>query len=161
VRRLGRVIQFAGKVGVFGFRVLIDAAQPPFELAQVSRQLAEIGNKSIVLIVVSGFALEAVMTLHTRNTLVTFGDAAMKPAVQAVSFLVEKEWCEAPQSPTHVDFNILSLACTPLHELLFGPVPVINVDTRSIPLGDVPTSIEYRNFLVQHPATGTIGSSHS
>lgn len=89
MRWLARIFEFVGKVGVFGVRVLIDAVKPPFELAQISRQLAEVGNKSIVLIVVSGFALGAVMTLHTRNTLVTFGAAAMIPAVQAVSFFVE------------------------------------------------------------------------
>jgi len=85
----GRVIEFVGRVGVFAGRVLIDAMHPPFEFDQVSRQLAEVGNKSIALIVISGFALGAVMTLHTRNTLVTFGAAAMIPAVQAVSFFVE------------------------------------------------------------------------
>jgi phospholipid/cholesterol/gamma-HCH transport system permease protein len=89
VRWIGRVFEFAGKVGIFGVRVLIDAVHPPFEFAQVSRQLAEVGNKSIVLVVVSGFALGAVMTLHTRSTLATFGAAAMIPAVQAVSFFVE------------------------------------------------------------------------
>jgi phospholipid/cholesterol/gamma-HCH transport system permease protein len=89
VRWLGRVFEFVGKVGVFAARVLIDSVQPPFELIQVSRQLAEVGNRSIALIAVSGFALGAVMTLHTRNTLVTFGAAAMIPAVQAVSFFVE------------------------------------------------------------------------
>lgn len=117
MRWLGRVIQFVGNVGVFGFRGLIDAVQPPFEHSQVLRQLAEVGNKSIVLIVASGFSLEAVMTLHTRNTLVTFGAAAMIPAVQAVSFFVEEERCEAPQSLTHVEFNTLSLACTLLPNL--------------------------------------------
>jgi phospholipid/cholesterol/gamma-HCH transport system permease protein len=89
MRWLGKVFEFVGKVGLFGVQVLIDAVQPPFEVAQISRQLAEVGNKSIALIVVSGFALGAVMTLHTRSTLVTFGASAMIPAVQAVSFFVE------------------------------------------------------------------------
>ena len=89
MRWLSRVVEFVGRVGVFGGRVIIDAMHPPFEFDQVFRQLAEVGNKSIALIVVSGFALGAVMTLHTRNTLVTFGAAAMIPAVQAVSFFVE------------------------------------------------------------------------
>lgn len=86
---LGRVFEFVGKVGIFSVRVLVDAVQPPFELAQLARQLAEVGNKSVALIVVSGFALGAVMTLHTRNTLVTFGATAMIPAVQALSFFIE------------------------------------------------------------------------
>ena len=89
MRWLSRIIEFVGKVGAFGLRVLIDAVRPPFEFTQISRQLVEIGNKSIALIVVSGFALGAVMTLHTRNTLVMFGAEAIIPAVQAVSFFVE------------------------------------------------------------------------
>src|SRR5579863_4029069 len=63
--------------------------KPPFEFGQLSRQLTEVGNRSLALIIVSGFALGAVMTLHTRSTLVTFGATAMIPAVQAVSFFVE------------------------------------------------------------------------
>src|SRR5580658_2665712 len=86
---LTRWLELVGKMGLFSLRVLIDSVRPPFEAAQLSRQLAEIGNKSIALIVVSGFALGAVMTLHTRSTLVTFGATAMIPAVQAVSFFVE------------------------------------------------------------------------
>src|ERR1700675_230101 len=89
VRWLSRLFEFVGKVGLFSLRVLIDWLKPPFEFAQLSRQLAEVGNKSLTLVIVSGFALGAVMTLHTRNTLVTFGASAMIPSVQAVSFFVE------------------------------------------------------------------------
>jgi phospholipid/cholesterol/gamma-HCH transport system permease protein len=76
-------------VGSFSLRAVLDSLRPPFEFSQFSRQLAEVGNKSLALIVVSGFALGAVMTLHTRSTLVMFGATAMIPAVQAVSFFVE------------------------------------------------------------------------
>jgi phospholipid/cholesterol/gamma-HCH transport system permease protein len=89
VRWLGRSIEFVGRVGLFSLRVLIDWLKPPLEIAQISRQLAEVGNKSLALVGVAGFALGAVMTLHTRSTLVTFGATAMIPAVQAVSFFVE------------------------------------------------------------------------
>src|SRR6202051_5200927 len=83
------MFEFVGKIGLFSLRVVVDSLRPPFEFAQFSRQLAEVGNKSLALIVVSGFALGAVMTLHTRSTLVMFGATAMIPAVQAVSFFVE------------------------------------------------------------------------
>jgi phospholipid/cholesterol/gamma-HCH transport system permease protein len=89
VRWLSRLFEFAGKAGLFGLQVIVDSLRPPFEFAQLSRQLAEVGNRSLALIIVSGFALGAVMTLHTRSTLVTFGATAMIPAVQAVSFFVE------------------------------------------------------------------------
>jgi len=89
VQWLIRWIEFVGKLGVFGLRVIVNSLRPPFEFVQLSRQIAEVGSRSIALIVVSGFALGAVMTLHTRSTLVMFGATAMIPAVQAVGFFVE------------------------------------------------------------------------
>jgi hypothetical protein len=89
VRWLGRLFEFVGKVGLFSLQVLIDSLRPPFELAQLSHQLAEVGNRSLALVVVSGFALGAVMTLHTPSTLVVFGATAMILAVQSVAFFVE------------------------------------------------------------------------
>jgi phospholipid/cholesterol/gamma-HCH transport system permease protein len=89
VRWLSKMFEFVGRVGLFSLRVVVDSLRPPFEFAQLGRQLVEVGNKSLALIVVSGFALGAVMTLHTRSTLVMFGATAMIPAVQAVSFFVE------------------------------------------------------------------------
>src|SRR6478736_5003744 len=63
--------------------------RPPFEAEQFWLQLAEIGSRSVPLIVASGFALGAVMTLHTRSTLVTFGATALIPTVQALAFFLE------------------------------------------------------------------------
>src|ERR1700741_4928677 len=89
VRWLRKLFEFVGKVGLFSLRVVADSLRPPFEFAQLVRQLAEVGNKSLALIVVLCCALGAVMTLHPRNTLVPFGARAMIPAVQSVSFFVE------------------------------------------------------------------------
>src|SRR5205814_10007876 len=61
----------------------------PFEGAQIMRQLAEVGSKSLLLVIASGFALGAVMTLHTRTTLVTFGATSLIPTVQALAFFLE------------------------------------------------------------------------
>lgn len=89
MRWLTSLLDFVGKLGLFSIRVLTDAVRPPFEFSALFNSLAEVGNKSLALIIVSGFALGAVMTLHTRSTLVQFGASAMIPAVQAVSFFVE------------------------------------------------------------------------
>ena len=89
MRWLNRFFEFVGKVGLFSLQVLVDSLRPPFEFAQFSRQISEVGNKSLALVIVSGFALGAVMTLHTRSTLVMFGATAMIPAVQSVGFFVE------------------------------------------------------------------------
>ena len=44
---------------------------------------------SLPLVLASGFALGAVMTIHTRSTMVMFGAGAMIPAVQAIAFFIE------------------------------------------------------------------------
>src|ERR1700723_185658 len=61
----------------------------PFEGSQILSHIVEAGYKSLPLVVPAGFALGTVMTLHTRNTLVTFGAGAMIPTVQALAFFVE------------------------------------------------------------------------
>jgi phospholipid/cholesterol/gamma-HCH transport system permease protein len=86
---LNKLLQFVGKVSLFGLRVIIDLFQPPFEAGQIGRQIAEAGSKSLPLVIASGFALGTVMTLHTRSTLVMFGAGAMIPTVQALAFFVE------------------------------------------------------------------------
>ncbi|HWB95657.1 MAG TPA: ABC transporter permease, partial [Bryobacteraceae bacterium] len=53
------------------------------------RQFAEVGSKSLPLVIASGLALGAVMALHTRSTLVTFGATSIIPTVQALAFIVE------------------------------------------------------------------------
>ena len=84
-----KFIIFVGSVSRFAVRVILDFFRPPFEAGQIMRQMAEIGSKSLPLVVASGFALGTVMTLHTRSTLVMFGAAAIIPTVQALAFFVE------------------------------------------------------------------------
>ena len=83
------VIEFIGDVSLFSFRAIADVFRPPFEAEQFWLQLAEIGSRSVPLIVASGFALGAVMTLHTRSTLVTFGATAEIPTVQSSDSLLK------------------------------------------------------------------------
>src|SRR5579864_5275125 len=67
----------------------MDSFRRPFEGEQIVAQLAEIGARSLPVVVASGVALGAVMTLHTRSTLVMFGASAIIPAVQALAFFLE------------------------------------------------------------------------
>lgn len=83
------VFRFIGSVSRFAGRVIMDAFTPPFETAQIVRQIAEVGSRSVLLIAASGLALGAVMTLHTRSTLVTFGATAEIPTVQCLAFFIE------------------------------------------------------------------------
>src|SRR5258707_3544897 len=86
---MSNVFEIAGKVSAFGFRAVTCLFERPFEGDQLRRQLAEVGSKSLPLVVASGFALGAVLTLHTRSTLVTFGATAWIPTVQALAFFLE------------------------------------------------------------------------
>jgi phospholipid/cholesterol/gamma-HCH transport system permease protein len=81
--------EVAGEVSRFGFRAVIDLFRRPFEGDQIRRQIAEVGSKSLLLVIASGFALGAVMTLHTRSTLITFGATSMIPTVQSLAFFLE------------------------------------------------------------------------
>lgn len=81
--------EVAGEISLFGIRAAVSSFRRPFEGDQIVRQLAEVGSKSLPLVIASGFALGAVMTLHTRSTLVMFGAAAVIPTVQAFAFFLE------------------------------------------------------------------------
>ena len=78
---LSDVLEIAGGVGVFGFQAVTGLFRRPFEGDQIRPQLAEVGSKFLPLVIASGFALGAVLTLHTRSTLVTFGATAWIPTV--------------------------------------------------------------------------------
>ena len=86
---LSNALETAGEISVFGFRAVTDLFRRPFEGDQLRRQLAEVGSKSLPLVISAGFALGAVLTLHTRSTLVTFGATAWIPTVQALAFFLE------------------------------------------------------------------------
>jgi phospholipid/cholesterol/gamma-HCH transport system permease protein len=86
---LTNVFDFAGKVSMFGMRAATDSLRRPFEGGQIVRQLSEVGSQSLPLVIACGFALGAVMTLHTRSTLVMFGATAVIPTVQAFAFFLE------------------------------------------------------------------------
>ncbi|HKA16895.1 MAG TPA: ABC transporter permease [Blastocatellia bacterium] len=83
------MLEIAGDVSLFGFRAITSLFSRPLEGDQIRRQIAEVGSKSLLLVIASGFALGAVLTLHTRSTLVTFGATAWIPTVQSLAFFIE------------------------------------------------------------------------
>jgi phospholipid/cholesterol/gamma-HCH transport system permease protein len=86
---LSNLFEVSGKISLFGLRAVVDAFRRPFEGAQIVRQLAEVGSKSLLLVIAAGLAVGAVMTFHTRSTLVMFGATSVIPAVQAFAFFLE------------------------------------------------------------------------
>jgi phospholipid/cholesterol/gamma-HCH transport system permease protein len=78
-----------GNISLFGLRAVTDLFRRPFEWEEIRDQLTEVGSKSLPLVIASGFALGAVMMLHTRSSLASFGATAWIPSVQALGFFLE------------------------------------------------------------------------
>lgn len=78
-----------GEVGLFGLRAIRDTFRRPFELKEIIQQLFEIGWRTCPLIIVSGFAVGAVLALETRASMENFGAQSMIP--QAVSYGLFKD----------------------------------------------------------------------
>ena len=82
-------LEFAGALATFGFRALLDAFRPPYELGEVARHICQFGLRSMPLIVTSGFAIGVVLSMHTRATLARFGAEAMIPSGLALALIRE------------------------------------------------------------------------
>jgi ABC-type transporter Mla maintaining outer membrane lipid asymmetry permease subunit MlaE len=74
---MSNVFEIAGEVRVFGFRAAASLFRRPLEGEQIRRQLADVGPKSLPLVIASGFALGAVSR--------TFDDLSVRAVCQTIS----------------------------------------------------------------------------
>ena len=79
----------AGDISLFALRAAREAVTPPFELRETVRQIYELGFRSAPLIAMSGLAVGAVLSMHTRASLERFGAEAMIPAGLAIALVRE------------------------------------------------------------------------
>ena len=86
---LKKFLETAGDMIFFAASSLRSGLRPPYEFRQLAIQLAEIGWRSLPLILASSLAVGVVTTLHTRSTLVQFGAEAMMPSLDSMSFFNE------------------------------------------------------------------------
>jgi phospholipid/cholesterol/gamma-HCH transport system permease protein len=93
VDRIGAAVlstfEFVGELATFGGRAVLSAFKPPYEGGEILRHLYQFGWRSAPLILMSGFAIGVVLSMHTRATLARFGAEAMIPAGLAVAFVRE------------------------------------------------------------------------
>jgi phospholipid/cholesterol/gamma-HCH transport system permease protein len=78
-----------GEFGIFCGRVARAAVVPPYEFRELIRQMDEIGSKSLPVVALAGAATGVVISLQTRDSLITFGAKSMLPAVIVFSLLRE------------------------------------------------------------------------
>jgi len=79
---IGELIYFAG-------RFFKEVFSRPFEFKELLRQCYNIGNRSILLIGVTGFIIGLVLTLQTRPTLQEFGAESWMPSMVSISIIRE------------------------------------------------------------------------
>ncbi len=78
-----------GRIFQFSFQFFRELFRPPFEFREFFRQCYELGNKSILLVVITGFIMGVVLTLQTRPTMVEFGAEAYMPSMIGIAIIRE------------------------------------------------------------------------
>lgn len=73
----------------FGIRFFKELFTSPFEGKELLRQCYLIGNRSLVLVGVTGFILGLVFTLQSRPTLLEFGASSWMPSMVSLSIVRE------------------------------------------------------------------------
>lgn len=87
-----KALSFLEEIGAlarFGRRFFQELFSRPFEGKELLRQCYEMGNRSLVLVLVTGFILGLVLTLQTRPTLIEFGAVSWMPNMVSVSIVRE------------------------------------------------------------------------
>jgi phospholipid/cholesterol/gamma-HCH transport system permease protein len=87
--RAEEAIRWFGGLSMFVGRVIRESFRRPLEFTETLKQVFEIGWRSAPLIVLSGIAVGAVLSMHTRATLERFGSESMIPT--ALAFALVKE----------------------------------------------------------------------
>lgn len=78
-----------GDVTYFSSRYFRELMKSPFEFKELLRQCYNIGNRSLLLVVVTGFIIGLVLTLQTRPTLMEFGAVSWMPSMVGISIVRE------------------------------------------------------------------------
>lgn len=89
---MNRVLTFFNETGLitqFAARYFRELVKRPFECKELLRQCYLLGNKSVFLVVVTGFIMGIVLTLQTRPTMIEFGAEAYMPSMIGIAVVRE------------------------------------------------------------------------
>lgn len=78
-----------GELSYFAGRFFKEIFKPPFEIKEMIRQCYHMGNRSLVLVLVTGFIIGLVLTLQSRPTLIEFGAVSWMPDMVGISIVRE------------------------------------------------------------------------
>ena len=89
---LDRIKAFFAEIGdmtLFAGRFFREVFSPPFEWRELVRQCYNMGNRSLLLVSVTGFILGLVFTLQSRPTLMQFGAQSWMASMVSLSIVRE------------------------------------------------------------------------
>lgn len=78
-----------GNLTLFAIRFFKESVKSPFEFNEFLKQCYNMGNRSLLLVGVTGFIIGLVFTLQSRPTLEEFGAVSWIPAMVSVSIIRE------------------------------------------------------------------------
>lgn len=78
-----------GELTLFAGRFFKEVVSRPFEIKALIRQCYQMGNRSLVLVLVTGFIIGLVLTLQSRPTLIEFGAVSWMPNMVGISIVRE------------------------------------------------------------------------
>ena len=78
-----------GELSYFTGKFFKEVVNKPFEFKEFLRQCYNMGNKSLVLVSITGFILGLVFSLQTRPTLIKFGAESWMPSMVSISIVRE------------------------------------------------------------------------
>ncbi len=78
-----------GELSYFAMRFFKEVLKPPWEFKELLRQCYNMGNRSFVLVGVTGFIIGLVLTLQSRPTLLEFGAVSWMPNMVGISIVRE------------------------------------------------------------------------
>lgn len=78
-----------GDLSYFAGRFFKEAFKRPFEFKEFLRQCYNMGNRSLLLVAVTGFIIGLVFTLQSRPTLQEFGAVSWMPSMVSISIIRE------------------------------------------------------------------------
>ncbi|WP_339889408.1 ABC transporter permease [uncultured Flavobacterium sp.] len=78
-----------GELTYFSSRFFRELFSKPFEFKELLRQCYNMGNKSLGLVLITGFIIGLVLTIQTRPTLEQFGAESWMPSMVSISIIRE------------------------------------------------------------------------
>lgn len=78
-----------GELSFFGWRFFKETFNRPFEFKEFIKQCFYMGNRSLLLVAVTGFIIGLVFTLQSRPTLQEFGAVSWMPSMVSISIIRE------------------------------------------------------------------------